>query len=188
MYIFFKWLYLNHFPYLCDGHSLSLSITVKRFSVLITTGCFPTSIVYIIIQEWSWFSEVWDAICAVCLRMSVTSHFKHWSEAIMSTMASRITSITIAYSTVYSGADQWKHQSSVLLVFVRGIHRWPVNSPRKGPVTRELFPFDDVIMMIFINFPLNGAFAHTIDISIWQTVIFWFWISVNSFPPILCLR
>ena len=31
-------------------------------------------------------------------------------------------------------------------VFVRGIHRWPVNSPHKGPVTRKMFPFDDVIM------------------------------------------
>ena len=29
---------------------------------------------------------------------------------------------------------------------MRGIHRWPVNSPHKGPVTRQMFPFDDVIM------------------------------------------
>ena len=29
---------------------------------------------------------------------------------------------------------------------MRGIHRWPVNSPHKGPVTRKMFPFDDVIM------------------------------------------
>ena len=27
-----------------------------------------------------------------------------------------------------------------------GIHRWPVKSPHKGPVTRKMFPFDDVIM------------------------------------------
>ena len=39
-----------------------------------------------------------------------------------------------------------KHQSSVSLAFVRGIHRWPVNSPHKWPVTRKMFPFDDVIM------------------------------------------
>ena len=32
------------------------------------------------------------------------------------------------------------------LAFVRGIHGWPVNSPHKGPVTRKMFPFDDVIM------------------------------------------
>ena len=29
---------------------------------------------------------------------------------------------------------------------MRGIHRWPVISPHKGPVTRKMFPFDDVIM------------------------------------------
>ena len=32
------------------------------------------------------------------------------------------------------------------LAFMRGIHRWPVNSPHKGPVTRKMSPFDDVIM------------------------------------------
>ena len=64
----------------------------------------------------------------------------------MSTMASQIISLTIIYSTVYSGADQRKHQNSTSLAFVRGIHREPVNSPHKGPVTRKMFPFDDVIM------------------------------------------
>ena len=39
-----------------------------------------------------------------------------------------------------------KHQSSAPLACVKGIHRWPVNSPHKGPVTRKMFPFDDVIM------------------------------------------
>ena len=60
---------------------------------------------------------------------------------------SRITSPTIVYSTVYWGAHQRKHQSSVSLAFVWGIHRWPVNSPHKRPVTRKMFPFDDVIMI-----------------------------------------
>ena len=64
----------------------------------------------------------------------------------MSAMASQITSLTIVYSTVYSGADQRKHQSCASLAIVRGIHRWPVNSPHKGPVTRKMFPFDNVIM------------------------------------------
>ena len=49
--------------------------------------------------------------------------------------------------TVYPGADQRKHQSSASLAFVRGIYRWPVNSPHKGPVTRNMFSFDDVIMI-----------------------------------------
>ena len=64
----------------------------------------------------------------------------------MDAMASQITSRAIVYSTVYSGADQSKHQSSVSLAFVRGIHRRPVNSPHKWPVTRKMFLFDDVIM------------------------------------------
>ena len=65
----------------------------------------------------------------------------------MGTMVSQITRLTIVYSTVYSGADQRKHQSSASLAFVWGIHRGPVNSPHKGPVTRKMFPFDDVIMI-----------------------------------------
>ena len=47
-------------------------------------------------------------------------------------VASQITSLTIVYSTVYSGAVQRKYLSSPSLAFVRGIHRWPVNSPHKG--------------------------------------------------------
>ena len=43
-------------------------------------------------------------------------------------------------------ADQRKHQSSASLAFSWGIRRWPVNSLHKWPVTREIFPFDDVIM------------------------------------------
>ena len=70
----------------------------------------------------------------------------HYNDVIMGAMASQITSLTVVYSTVYSGADQRKHQSSASLAFVRGIHRWPVNSPHKGPVARKMFPFDDVIM------------------------------------------
>ena len=57
-----------------------------------------------------------------------------------------IISLAIVYSTVYSGADQRKYQSSASLVFVRRIHRGPVNSRNKWPVTRKMFPFDDVIM------------------------------------------
>ena len=74
----------------------------------------------------------------------------HYNDVIMSTIASQITSLTIVYSTVYSDADQRKHQSSASLAFFRGIHRGLVNSPHKWPVTRKMFPFDDVIMWIYI--------------------------------------
>ena len=64
---------------------------------------------------------------------------------IMMAMASQITGGPIVYSTICSGADQRKHQSSAWLAFVRGIHRWPFDSPHKGPITRKIFPSDDVI-------------------------------------------
>ena len=69
-----------------------------------------------------------------------------YNDVIMGVMTSQITSLTIVYSSVYSDADQRKHQSSASLAFVRGIHRGPVNSPHKWPVTRIMFPFDEVIM------------------------------------------
>ena len=80
---------------------------------------------------------------------------RHYNDVIMGAIASQITSLTIVYSTVYSDADQRKHQSSASLAFVRGIHRghqssaslafvWgthrgPVNSSHKWPVTRQCF-------------------------------------------------
>ena len=45
----------------------------------------------------------------------------------MGAIASQITSLTIVYSNVYSGADKSKHQNSASLAFVWGIHtgdRW----------------------------------------------------------------
>ena len=75
----------------------------------------------------------------------------HYSDVIMRVMASQIIGVSIVCSTACSGADQRKHQSSASLVFVRGIHRWPVDYPHKGPVTRKMFPFDDAIMIVLIN-------------------------------------
>ena len=70
----------------------------------------------------------------------------HYNGVIMGAIASQITSLVIVYSTVYSDANWRKHQSSASLAFVQGIHRGPVNSPHKWPVTWKMFPFDDVIM------------------------------------------
>ena len=70
----------------------------------------------------------------------------HYCDVIMSPTACQITSVNIVYSIVYSGTDQRKHQSPASLAFVRVIHRRPVNSPHKWPVTRKMFPFDDAIM------------------------------------------
>ena len=102
--------------------------------------------------------EMWPAACAVVYSMCVFQFMRkyhkiyiyiyviitgarftslpsiksHYGDVIMSAMASEITNITFVYLIVYSGANQRKHQSSASLAFVRGIHRWPVNSPHKG--------------------------------------------------------
>ena len=83
----------------------------------------------------------------------------------MSAITSKISSVSIVCSTVGSGADQRKHQSSAPLAFVRGIHLWPVNAPCKRPVTRKMFPFDDVIMPpCFIN-----VMIYATSYYIWQS-------------------
>ena len=83
----------------------------------------------------------WNRIAHVL----ATEQTSHYSDVIMGAMASKITSLMIVYSTVYSGADQIKYQSSASLA-VRGIHRWPVNFTHTWPLTRNFFPFYDVIM------------------------------------------
>ena len=111
---------------------------------------------------WPWRFRCRDAkwvVVSPFTTLAVTNHLdkmprdcvgyqadNHYVDVIMGTIASQITSLTIGYSIVYSVADQRKHQSSASLAFVRGIHRGPVNSPHKWPVTRKMFPLDDVIM------------------------------------------
>ena len=70
---------------------------------------------------------------------NITQCGPHYGDVIMNAMAYQIISISIVCSTICSGADQRKHQSSASLAFVRGIHWSPVDSPHKGPVTRKCF-------------------------------------------------
>ena len=65
------------------------------------------------------------------------------------------------YSDVYSTVQR-KHQSSASLASVRGIHQWPLNSSHKWPLTRKMFPFDDVIMQKVLHFP-----EFVLIISLW---------------------
>ena len=78
--------------------------------------------------------------------VQINTNWSHNDDVIMAAIASQITSPMIVYSTVYSDADHRKYQSSASLAFVRGIHRRPVNSPQKCPVTRKMFPFHDLII------------------------------------------
>ena len=63
-------------------------------------------------------------------------------------MPSQIISVSTVNSTVCSGRDQRKHQSSTSVALVRGIHRWPMDSPHRGPIMRKVFPFNDIIMSL----------------------------------------
>ena len=58
-----------------------------------------------------------------------------------------------------------KTSKSASLTFVREIHRSPVNSPHEGPVTRKMFPFGDVVMIILQLKSLNIAVAHNLFLS-----------------------
>ena len=69
----------------------------------------------------------------------IMSFMANYNDVIMSAMASQIIGVSIVCLDVCSGSDQRKHQSSASLTFVRGIHRWPMISSQKGPVTRKMF-------------------------------------------------
>ena len=94
-----------------------------------------------IIFVFSWYREAFPKFNGL-LHLQILYN----NDVIMGAVMYQITSFTIVYSTIDSNADQRKHQSSASLAFVRGIHRGPVNSPHKWPVTRKMFAFDDVIM------------------------------------------
>ena len=114
---------------LCNIHYLYLMysfhfIKSNRFKTVITTA-YPVDC-----NHMNWVCLERISILHVHITVTVYPRnfvhgcaFCHYTDVIMSTMASQITSLTIVYSTVYSGADQRKHQSSASLAFVRGIHR-----------------------------------------------------------------
>ena len=86
----------------------------------------------------------------------------HYDDIIMSAVASQITSLTIVYSTVYSGADQGKHQSSAWLAFVRvihrGLHRGPAQTASDADNVSIWWRHNDFIMWdVFRTHALNNV-------------------------------
>ena len=77
----------------------------------------------------------------------------------MTAIASQITSLTIVYSSVYSGADQRKHQSSASLAFVRGLHRWPVTGQSPAQMASNAINHLSIYLSIYqsIKFGRNGS-------------------------------
>ena len=140
IYIYTKWYYEN-------SEWLNIKITIK-----ISHRTHPRDI-------WSWLTCTLmanpttvnrDHYCPLSLphitEMYVLNRndailMKHYSDIIMSTIASQITSRTIAYPTIF--------QAQIIENIKALCHwpRWPVNTPHKGPVTWIMFPFDDVIMI-----------------------------------------
>ena len=83
-------------------------------------------------------------------------HREHYSNDIMGAMASQIIKFTVVYTTIYSGADQRKHQSSASLAFMWRIHRWPMSSPHKGPVIQKIImKYDNDIIACLIKLNTN---------------------------------
>ena len=170
-----QWIYKMHDFYLFISQSdlrlerfSSNSVQIVNWSTVVNLHAYsiPCSIVIEILQLIisNWSSVILcnqNTLQVYSPRISVPSHqwpcsplmppcretrYIHYCDVIMSALASQITRVSIVCPTACSGLDQRKHQSSTSLAFVRGIHRSPGNSPHKGPVTRKMFPLDDVSM------------------------------------------
>ena len=173
---------------------LSIDIAVRKEVLLIRSfgdinhhrywSSFSKSLAIFVVSRFStkrWFTQQKAA------NVNVNQYFPHKIPAIVPSSIT-VTSKWVRwrlnapahdyYSIVQSGADQRKHQSSASLAFVRGIHRWQVNSPHKWPVTRKMFPFDDVIMrMYYMAVYINDVQkttavyrACTIYVDVWFTI------------------
>ena len=116
-------------------YEISIEMLLKTFSV----WCHTEFYIKFHMNEWAFVSVLISCIVkplgqlhGYSLSQLSFNNIYNYSDVILDTMASQITSLTIVYSTVYSSADQRKHQSSASLAIVRGIHRWPVNSAHKN--------------------------------------------------------
>ena len=109
----------------------------------------------------------------------------HYNGVIMSAMASQITGVLIVCLIVCSGAEKNISKPRVTGLCERNppVHRWAVNSPHKGPVTRKIFSFDDVIMNNDVACSAHGGFRCTtwqapklhITESPLHTEVQWYW-------------
>ena len=100
--------------------------------------------------------------------------FIHYTDVTMTTMASQITSLTVVYSTVYSDADQRKHQSSASLAFVWGIHRDRWIPRTKGQLRGKCFH----LMTSSCENIVYSAAHHLFELS-----IFGLWCGHQCFIP-----
>ena len=132
---------------LCSNHCIRIEVRVKRNShrvwIAMEKPLVKRGPVY---KAYHFLRQFYGGVKSVIL-MQDFPNYLHYSDVIMSAIAFQITGVPIVCSTVCSGADQGKYQSSASLAFVRGIHLSPVDSPHKRPVTQKIVPFDDAIMV-----------------------------------------
>ena len=83
-----------------------------------------------------WIAQLWDA------KTHFTSRWRHNEHDGVSNHQPH----DCLFKRLFRRISKKTSKLRVTGLCVRGIHRWPVNSPHKGPVTRKMFPFDDVIM------------------------------------------
>ena len=120
------------------GKSINFIISCRFQSVEIVSECWRQTRTTKERDKWHTVDTKSDLDMNDCMDRMLSQHY---GDVILSSTASQITSLAIVCSDVYSGADQRKHQSSASLAFERRIHRGPVNSPYKWPVTRKMVPY-----------------------------------------------
>ena len=135
-----------------------LQLLIQQLNILLKNAfCFNTFMFYYFYRRKTLYDIFKRSLHGKCCLWTTLVWFwltiahVHYDDVIMTMLASQITSLTVVYSIVYSDVNQRKHQSSASLAFVREIHRGPVNFPHKWPVTRQMFPFDDVIMFLHVS-------------------------------------
>ena len=139
------------FSYVCDGALTGSAGNVIPYYVTGSTTKFQLHtcfefVLLVVCGGVMWFDLILVHLTRASHVCNTYFSVTHYSDVIMRAMASQIIGVSIVFSTVCSGPDQRKHQTPAWLAFVRGIQQWQVNSPHKEPVTRKMFPFDDVIM------------------------------------------
>ena len=120
----------------------------------------PTWVVrWHVLIDWTLAGLTFTVLLAICKgNSSITGEFPaqspdsstspwqiHYSDIIMSTMASQIPGFPVLLNRLL-GCRSKETSKLRYTGFVNGIPRWPVHSSHKGPVTRKMFPFDDFIM------------------------------------------
>ena len=113
-----------------------------------------------------------------------------YTDVTMGTIASKITSFTIVYSTVYSDADQRKYQSSASLAFVQG------NSPEAGEFPAQMASYEENVS---IWWRLHVLSRLTFNLKTHSCLWWIFWpmtiyvvdggvvLSIHVFKTLICL-